>query len=757
LEHSENHGGPVSLEDYCAMKQGKFVRRQKVHAVPHAGGAPQPGVVVKANEADNSVDVLFKNGNHDMNIPASDVSPRETPKAFAEHADSACIVEGTMTQVQKDVDDAYDEIKAWLKKRDKKVPGAAEEEDKAAAEAKAKAEEAARKKLAATKREEQAAEEKLKETQDAEAEAEKELKDATNAEEKAKAEKNLQEAKAKENEQKEQLGEIEQAEKDATNEVTEAQNKDVANAGNVEKMADGIARTIKELEEKREDLKKKGELDPDLRASMDEVLAEAKQARSTLRKVGEAEEKGGSHLVAEVEEAEAELKDAKNDMQAAEAGIYPSGDKWWRFRYEFSYVEAMFAILLSFLALIGETALHSLRKLIQNQSKNIRWQDERTVPTMYLSWFRYLGSEGLVLLWMNLAVWLLWVTVPWVYESWCVSLSDPYMHLPTKKEQFKLQAWETAVHLTLAMILYFLAIYVVVYHASQRLKRWAHWSSQSRTHSQAALTHSLTGSASPRLHHALSVSVIGNVSQMTALRSMFLSEIRMRPDLMDFASRHKVTMTDDFPFFLYLSLCMNKALQDVFVVKIWTWVFILLIFCVFALCHRFLHLGTAELLCVFGASMIIIFGVMIYGVLQAIEKVGKERHRLSDSARAIEITSVLDTEKRFEHLMCSVLQLIIFFLCFGAVRLIFSYWMWRLHFWYTVLMGLALIAFSLLWIFFLAPLISAFMAVICVPPYIHTRGFEKTIKIMRPPEMTPAPPDEIGESVERIDGLVQQL
>merc|ERR1719313_2213742 len=137
------------------MKQGKFVRRQKVNAVPHAGGGPQPGVVVKANEEDKSVDVLFKSGNHDMNIPNSQVSARDTPKAFAEHDDSACIVEGTMTQVQRDVDDAYDEIKAWLKKRHQKGSGAAEQEDKAGAEAKAKAEEAARKELAATKREEQ--------------------------------------------------------------------------------------------------------------------------------------------------------------------------------------------------------------------------------------------------------------------------------------------------------------------------------------------------------------------------------------------------------------------------------------------------------------------------------------------------------------------------------------------------------------------------------------------------------------------------
>lgn len=751
FESIENQGGPVSLQDYCAMKEGKFVRRQKVNAIPHSGGDPQPGVIVKANEKDqfndkaHTVDVLFKNGNHDMNIDVKNVSPRDTPKDFKERDDSACIVEGAMTKVQADVDKAYDDIKNWLKNRHKQGKAAAEE---AATQAKAKAEQAAEKLLAATKREEEAAEEKLVETQVEEAEAEKELKEATNTQEATKARENLEDVKAKEKEQKDQLDEIEEEGKHAENELKDAQNKDIANTGNVEGMAAKLAKTIKDLQKQKDELGKKNKLDPELRLAIDETLDEAKQAEKSLKKVGEAEERGGDHLVATVEEAEKELKDAKKDMQQAEAGIYPSGDRWWRFRYEFSYVEAMFAVLMSLMGLIGESLLKLGRTLLKSQSEQVRWQDEREVPTMYLSWFRHLGSEGLVLLWMNLAVWVLWMAIPWVYESWITMARDPYMHLPTKKDQYKIQAWETAVHLSLSMIMYFLAIYMVVHHASNRLRRWGAWASQMEHHR----TTSTGYESSPFIY---SIHVVGSSSQMEALRSVFLSEIAMQSDLTEFAKTHKVAMNEDFPFFLYLSQCMHQAFEEVFIVKVWTWVFIVLIFGVFALCHRYLHLGTAELLCVFGVFMIITFAAMIYGVLRATEHIKKERQLVTDSSRVN--MEDLAKEKKFEHQMCAVLQLIIFFLCFGTVRLIASYWMWTLYYWYAVFITLGLVVFVILWLCVFAPLISAFMAVVCVPPYIHTHSFKKTVLIMRPPEMTPLPPDEIQESVEKIDGLVKKL
>merc|ERR1719453_272727 len=144
---------------------------------------------------------------------------------------------------------------------------------------------------------------------------------------------------------------------------------------------------------------------------------------------------------------------------------------------------------------------------------------------------------------------------------------------------------------------------MVVYHSSERIMRWSNWSA----HVDAASSEFSI------------LRVVGSMPQMTALHSLFLSEVRMRPDMLEIARENKVVLNDDFPFFLYLSLCMNQVLQDVFVVKIWTWIFIVLIFVLFACCHRLLHVGTAELLCVMGLLMIAVFAAMVYGVLKAIE------------------------------------------------------------------------------------------------------------------------------------------
>jgi len=738
-------GGPVNLEDYCAMKEGKFVRRQKVKAVPHSGGDPKPGVVVKAN-SDDTVDILFKDGDHDMNIPASQVKPRDIPEAAGKD-DSACIVEGKMSKVQKKIDNAYDEIKNWLKNRKKKGHKEAAEEDKEQREQQKKAEAAAKRQHAKMKTEEAAAKKKLEATKKKKAKAEQESKQAASDAEKEAAKKKLEEAEEEEEEHEQEVEAAQDEEKEAEQDADEDAGADVADAGDVEDKIESIDKTIKDLEDERASLEKDGKLDPDLRASTDEMIDEAKQAKAALQKVEKAEEKGGTEMVAEVESAEKELKDVKADMKEAERGIYPSGNKWWRYRYEFSYVEALFGVLMSLLAVLGETALHFFRKMLNAQAKRVRWQDERSVPTMYMTWFRYLGSEGMVLLFMNLMVWVLWTTIPWVYESWATIAKDPSMHLPVKPERYKLQAWETAIHLSLAMVMYFLAVYMVVYHASNRLVRWQEWSE----HRDSAAT------SSPRVHSRLSVSVIGSIQQMNALRALFLSEVRMRPDLLEYTRRRRVVLDDDFPFFLYLSHCTHQYLQDIFVVKIWTWVAIVVIFCCFAICHRFFHLGTAELLCIFGAAMIVMFGIMTYRVLKAIEEISKERQRVTDTFRDSE-DSLLKQDKQTEVSMGFMMQIVIFFLCFGAVRLIFSYWMWRIYPVYSLICMVGLILFIVVWFFVLAPLVSAFLAVLCCPPYIHVKSFEKTVKIMRPPEMMPGSArDEIHDSVEKIEELVEKL
>merc|ERR1719265_482169 len=69
------------------------------------------------------------------------------------------------------------------------------------------------------------------------------------------------------------------------------------------------------------------------------------------------------------EETKDELKEIKADVKHMDEDLHPSGHKWWRYRYEYSYVESILMILCVLLALLREGIYTWFRRQVWKCSK----------------------------------------------------------------------------------------------------------------------------------------------------------------------------------------------------------------------------------------------------------------------------------------------------------------------------------------------------------------------------------------------------
>lgn len=577
----------------------------------------------------------------------------------------------------------------------------------------------------------------------------------------------------------------------------------------IEKAVEGIQKDMDEIRAKRDKLAADGRLDIELSASIEKLLAQADKLADRLKSLLEAEALA-ENQAKQLEEAKRKVEQMKRELEAAEqaddqakveelkqkkaeadeeeervakkveaefklslkaaedmsswlesvgastaildTGVVPSGNKWWRYRYEHTYVEGVIMIFIAALMIFWEWFVKRVRHHVYSLSHQ-RSHSMQQTGTMYVHWMEYLLGELTACLLVYLTIWLLslWGIFHWftIYVKGGQSL-----RLPTKGEEYQKIAFDICVVLIFTIILYFCLIFSVVHNGTFKILTWARYevgqqkSSSSESEEEEEEEEGEAGkeesaeagkqekaATSPSRGRARvpvvtvpqppvraagrrssieiirTMTVASSESDYSKLKDFFFAEMEKR--LPDFDS-------SAFSFWKYLRLNVRNTIDGLYAFGPMTWLPIIATMFVLMLLHRFAHVGYIRIMAFFLVVAFINLSLMLWVIVTVNQKLDDSMVTCRSNSSEGKVTPRESSRVNSETLKVAFKMYgsyTIFFLCYGASRTICQPWMWELHFWpvFRVACATALIVFFFL--FKIAPVIPVFAASIALPPY----------------------------------------
>mmetsp|Transcript_78778 Transcript_78778/g.148634 ORF Transcript_78778/g.148634 Transcript_78778/m.148634 type:complete len:947 (-) Transcript_78778:129-2969(-) len=527
--------------------------------------------------------------------------------------------------------------------------------------------------------------------------------------------------------------------------------------------AEAKAREEEKAEEAGEAESERSEADEEVAR---EVAAKNEAAAKEAEERKEAAEKKAKEKEAELfkagEEVEEELKEVEKEAETLDTGVHPHGDKWWRYRYEHSYVESGLMIFVCVLMLFYVKMLNWLRKEVYERS------GMRTgTGTMYTRWLEFTSLQMLACLVVFLTVWLL--DHCGLFHFLVIYLrGNKSMRLPVHGKQYRQVAFDICVVIIFTCLFYFVLMYSIVHWNFIKLRKWARSDTESTFYGREDSGHPslqpslFSGSSSLNLNpsqivgersmHAVkrSMTFFGSEDEFKERKEYFVTHIRgykkVEKKLKEIDASNANLTSDEilerFPFFKYLRANVRAVTDDLLELQSNLWLAIIATFIVLCALHYFLHVGYLRVMAFFllmqmstlGACMFLVHRVnstveseMASSLMTGEESETLERLR-RDSTGVQDKTSV--KASLIKNLVIDLLQYTMFFLCYGASRSICQPWMWKLHFWVVagVTMFTAVLAAIFMTVF--APFMSAFAASMAMPPYVDTDNVAQMEEVM---------------------------
>jgi len=547
---------------------------------------------------------------------------------------------------------------------------------------------------------------------------------------------------------------------------------------------------VDEAQHKRNELEKDGELDPDLRMVLDEIIqdvqnmrkkvdhlltldAKAKdrkavaereaaaaieEAREKAAQDGEDPDKAAAEATEEfkrqADEAkkEADLEslkaaqDVKKDLDEAEqgamkldTGLHPHGKKWWRYRYEHSYIEAMLMIFVSFLMLFWSRVMHHLKHSVKVwslpstaqglRSKLEELDDDRA--TFYQRWLRHFCEQMTVCILVFLTVWVIADTQ--LIDIFPIVIKpEEDMHVPQTASEYRKLLFDICTIYFFAILFYFCLMFPVA-HDTIILTR--HFQDQDQGSEFKHLGGADSRGSSARDH--MSKTVMGSLARsktgLVKTESHFVKHMRE-----EMATRQEPEMKEivallnndinAFPLWRYLILNVRMTAGSLLEFSWAMWIPVVACFMCFMLLHRFAHIGYVRIM--------ICFSVVVLGLIVAMAWYIKRMARMLEEDTETQEGTKKHHSFNIETLVLGAFQFALFFLCYGIARMICQKWMWELHFW-TVL-GLTIIALVqvILFVTLVSPAIPSFCGVMALPPHVDAHNLGIMLHVAKGVELT---------------------
>jgi len=543
---------------------------------------------------------------------------------------------------------------------------------------------------------------------------------------------------------------------------------------------EALEKEVEEAKKKRDELKKSGKLDPELEAVIDAIIEsigkirkkvdnlvaleekaeadkikaeeEAKAAEAAARKKAREEGKDEEEAAAEAaaaakkkaaaakknaeleamkaaNEVQQDLKGAEEGTTKLDTGLHPHGDKWWRYRYEHSHIEALVMIFISSLMLMWSEFWRRFRHQIAVWSSPIGVappeDDELQADAhgaIYTIWLKSLADQMLVCIFVFLTVWLIAKT-PLIDIFPMVIKPSENMHVPHNGAEYRHLALDICTIFFFAIVFYFGLMFAVatairettskleVLETSTPRDAAARISAAQASSVDAARAATAKASAkamgdivAPETWENLRKHFVVNVGEMMKQGDPQLEEVsRLVND--DF---------NRFPLAKYLKFKMRVQGADLFKFSWTMWLPTIGLFMILWALHRYAHMGYVRIMCFAGCVVLVLIICMGLLTKNLLKQFLAEPEGKPSEEREKSIHEKLPTEA----IVLTGLEFSLFFVCYGVARMICQPWMWELHFWpVLILTGVAIVA-SIAFYLLIAPGIPSFIAVMAMPPYL---------------------------------------
>jgi len=387
-------------------------------------------------------------------------------------------------------------------------------------------------------------------------------------------------------------------------------------------------------------------------------------------------------------EVRSSLDSVESGTKGMDTGVHPNGEKWWRYRYEHSFVEGLLAILVSFLVMCWQCFIRTLRGWTLRKSF-LSQVEVYARETLYIHWQKAFFTEMVACLYMFLTVWL--IGHLGFFDMFPVYFKGhSELHLPTTGHEYRVLAYEMCVIFTFAMILYFCLAVSVVRAASDKLARWEKTEQASQREAGSRPTRSM--SLSGELHD---------------LKRYFIKYVTLEdPEAIDVQS---------FSFFRYLLIAVRGTVDSMLVFGPLMWVAVLLTFGVFLVLHAYAHVAFIRIMTFFLAVLMATLAAMVWAVTSVNRNTSDRLEAFNESEQSPRAPET--HHKHQSWLIFALMTYALFFLCYGAARTLLQPWLWKLYFYPLLFVAGCTLLMCLIFVFIIAPVIPTYGASLALPPY----------------------------------------
>lgn len=449
---------------------------------------------------------------------------------------------------------------------------------------------------------------------------------------------------------------------------------------------------------------------------------------------------GDAKVLEAAGEVQRDLESVKKGAQKLDTGVHPHGDKWWRYRYEHSYIEALLMVIItlemSFFGAVHEYFRHKAYHLAGDTApSHLERISHETNGFLYRSWLEQTAMELMVCLNVFLTIWIASKTHLLDYLPLLMPSTDAYHH-PNTGVEYKNCALDICVVLFFAIIFYYFLMLSVLRYSNQMTQVLAGLrEAEESLASSPEVSPRAEGSYRRGGMRRMSIKELGamSVDTLNTFSDFFIENVKNEMSSPERVEDYKVVQEalganlDKFPFWRYLMLEIRATIPEILKFGMTIWVPVTLTFCVFMLLHRFLAMGYLRIMVFFSVCLLALFLVMctyIYSVC----KVAQSGQVLTYRPGSVH------TRFPTEIIVMNVLQYTIYMLCYGFARMVCQKWMWELHFWPVLALTVVAILLASLFVFIIAPIIPEFSIVMGMPPHVdrnNIKQMELAAKLMK--------------------------
>eukprot|EP00397_Hematodinium_sp_SG-2012_P012517 GEMP01012690.1.p1 GENE.GEMP01012690.1~~GEMP01012690.1.p1 ORF type:complete len:388 (+),score=131.74 GEMP01012690.1:110-1273(+) len=159
---------------------------------------------------------------------------------------------------------------------------------------------------------------------------------------------------------------------------------------------------IKEIEDLRRTLVDDGKMDPELDKEMDHLIDDGKIMQRQFEQLQHLD--GDSDMIGTLEKLEDNAKKTAGAVNSLQTGVAPNEWKWWRYRYEYSFVESTMLFFAIFAVLLVDLVHHAIQARLFKPDDQDGWmliQNAADSKNMSRRWLCLMFGELSVILFVQ--------------------------------------------------------------------------------------------------------------------------------------------------------------------------------------------------------------------------------------------------------------------------------------------------------------------------------------------------------------------